>query len=126
MYSAAQERQNRKRNSGERDHTIPCMELNRPDSSIHYQRQAEWHDEGQSMWSPPMRHTLPSIPSCSPAAAERSGQEALRFGDGGAQVAPTHAVFQRYEALAVLAIDVRRAALEFHLRDVAQRTATGR
>src|SRR5262249_47394651 len=40
--------------------------------------------------------------------------------DRGPKVTPTHAVFQRYEALAVFAIDVGRAALEFHLRDVAQ------
>src|SRR5262249_21830584 len=53
------------------------------------------------------------------------GKAALRFGDGGAEITPTHAVFQRYEALAVLAIDVGRAALEFHLRDVAQRDIGG-
>src|SRR5215467_7936204 len=53
------------------------------------------------------------------------GEVALGLRDRGPKITPTHAVFQRYEALAVLAIDVGRAALEFHLRDVAQRDIGG-
>ena len=48
----------------------------------------------------------------------------LRLRHGRAEVAAAHAVFQRNEALAVLAIDVGGAALELDLGDVTEREYT--
>ena len=49
----------------------------------------------------------------------------LCLSDRGPQVALPHAVFQRNEPLAVLAIDVGGASLHFDLGDVAQRDISG-
>ena len=54
------------------------------------------------------------------------GDALLRLGDGRAEIALAHAVFQRNEALAVLAIDVGGAGLQPHVGDVAQRDIGGR
>ena len=50
---------------------------------------------------------------------------ALCLSDRGPQVSPPHAIFQRNEPLAVLAINVGRAILQIDLGDVAQRDISG-
>src|SRR5437763_5461777 len=54
------------------------------------------------------------------------GNALLRFGDRRAEVAPAHAVFERYKTLAVLAVDIGGAGLQLHLAEVAERDIGGR
>ena len=50
----------------------------------------------------------------------------MRFGDGGAEIALAHAIFQRNEALAVLAVDIGGARLHLHRAEIGEANIGGR
>ena len=124
-YSPRMPPADRERNAGQRDQAV-AHRIEQAVEQRQDQEQAERHDDREPLLGLLQRAEL-ARPLHAVALRQRHvlGDALLRLGDGRAEVALAHAVFQRDEALAVLPVDVGGAGLQPHVGDVAERDIGG-